>query len=63
MLPDKNRGAVPPGQLIFPGTKRREEVTQMRTKKMVKLSEQARRREAKFWALMRSAESGRQCFS
>ena len=35
----------------------------MRTKKMVKLSEQARRREAKFWALMRSADSGRQCFS
>ena len=35
----------------------------MRTNKKVRLNEQARRREAKFWALMRSAESGRQCFS
>lgn len=35
----------------------------MRTKKKVRLSEPARRREAKFWALMRSADSGRQCFS
>jgi hypothetical protein len=35
----------------------------MRTKKKVMLTEKARRREAKFWALMRSAESGRQCFS
>jgi len=35
----------------------------MKTKKKVRLSEQARLREAKYWALMRSAESGRQCFS
>jgi|GEM_PF-483546 len=35
----------------------------MRTNKKVGLSEKARRREAKFWALMRSADSGRQCFS
>lgn len=51
------------GQPISPGTQRRKEVKQMRTKKKVMLSEQAKRREAKFWALMRSAESGRQCFS
>ena len=48
---------------FIPGTQRRKEVTQMRTKKKVRLSEQARRREARFWALMRSADSGRQCFS
>lgn len=35
----------------------------MGTKKKVRLSELARRREAKYWALMRSADSGRQCYS
>lgn len=34
----------------------------MRIRKKVILNELARRREAKFWAMMRSAESGRQCF-
>ena len=55
--------ARPSGQPISPGTQRRKEVNQMRTKKKVRLNESARRREAKFWAMMRSADSGRQCFS
>ncbi len=35
----------------------------MGTRKKVVLNVLARRLEAKFWAMMRSAESGRQCFN
>ena len=35
----------------------------MRTRKKIILNELARRRETKFWAMMRSAESGRKCFN
>lgn len=53
----------PPGNRYFPRHSKAKEVNQMRTKKKVRLNESARRREAKFWAMMRSADSGRQCFS
>jgi len=39
----------------------RKEVGGLKTKKKVTLNEHARRKEAKFWAMMRAAEPGKRC--
>ena len=48
---------------FVPGQARRKEVNGMKNRKKNVLTKRARIREAAFWKMIRSAETGRQCFS